>query len=264
MKFRIGFRSTLFTVMGLAILISLGTWQAKRYISKIAFEEARDARIDLPLAALQSPDELGAGDLDFRRIQVQGHWDRERLFLISHRVYRDDPGFWIVSPLLLSSDEEPRALLVNRGWIPFSQGRERAEELLEAVPDDVVTVTGLVHVLEYVVEDKAARQRLEADPLLGQGVVPMETYDVVAMNLASPAQGFERPIVLTMGDEDGRVTYPAASYDHIVEPYLTSETHFGYALTWYLLALALIAIWIAHGMGALNSPAYAGERGDRS
>ena len=263
MKFRIRFGSTFFTLLGLALLIFLGTWQAQRYISKKAFEEARDAQIDLPILEHPSGSEIANGAVDFRRIRISGHWDRERGFLIKHRVYRGKPGFWVVSPLFISTQEdpEPLALLVNRGWVPFTEGEERAETLLLALPEGEVTLTGLIHVLEYVVPDRSLREALDSEAFT-TGILAMDSYDTEAMNQALAAPGFERPLVLTIGESSTPTdTYPVASFDHITEPYLTSETHFGYALTWYVLALALIAIWVANGLGLLHAAAYSSPSG---
>lgn len=256
---------TFFSIIGLGLLLTLGTWQAKRYLSKSAFEEARDARIELSVLPVQSPQELADGEVDFRQIEIEGIWDRERLFLIRHRTFQSEPGFWVVNALLVPSENEPTALLVNRGWIPYQNGRERAAELLDALPVDTVRLTGLVHELEYVVRDDDLRTLLhQGGDVLPDGVITVSTYDTVAMNLATPVDGFDRDIVLTLSPDAQDTSYPIASYDHITEPYLTAETHFGYALTWYLLALALIAIWIAGAMGTLTSASYQGERNNES
>ena len=258
MKFRIRFWSTFFTTLGLALLIFLGTWQAQRYLSKKSFEEARDEQINLPVLAQPSLEEIAGGAVDFRQIRLAGTWDRDRSFLVKHRIYRGQPGFWLITPLLVSDpdQEESTALLVNRGWLPFSGGEERAAALLASLPQGEVKVEGLLHLLEYVVPDRGTRQSLAASPFSG-GILAIDSYDTEAMNQATPARGFDRPLVLTIGaDTLSPDSYPLASFDHITEPYLTSETHFGYALTWYVLAIALLAIWIANGLGLLHASAY--------
>ncbi len=255
MSFRIRFWPTFFTALGLILLICLGTWQLLRYQSAASFEGERDARIDEPIQVIDHPEELQNRDLDYRQISVNGRLDSDQLFLIKHRVYQGSPGFWAVSPLILDGEEQTYMLPVNRGWLPFEDGRDRAEELLAETDDSTVEFTGLLHRLDDVVGDDDFRDRLHSDAP-PQGVVELESYDITGINDAHRATSFDRPIVLTRSPDETSDELPLASYDHITTPYLTSDTHFGYMLTWYLLALALIAIWIAHGLGLLVSRAY--------
>lgn len=266
MSFRIRLWPTFFSVIGLALLVSLGSWQLSRFFDARAFEEQRDAKMDLPMVSVDSTEALSSGDLDFRRIEVEGVWDERYLFLIKHRVYQGTPGYWVVSPLHLTSRDESTALLVNRGWISIEDGPGQARQLLDTNDDEVISVTGLVHFLDDVVVDQGFHQRLD-DSSKPDGIIELESYDPTAIYRVLGAEDFDRPIVLTESPDPSREDAdPVASYDHITEPYLTAETHFGYMLTWYFLALALIAIWIAHGLGLLASPAYEerDERVDRS
>ena len=261
MSFRIRFWPTFFTVLGLLLLITLGTWQLQRYQSASTFEEERDARMDEPVEAVDSPDQLLDRELDFRQIQVRGTWAPERLFLIKHRVFQGDPGFWVVRPLLIEGNEHPSYMLpVNQGWVSFADGQETAQQLLDETNDEPVEIRGLLHRLDDVVPDDQFRNSIDDETDL-QGVIELESYDIEAINRTHEGPVFERPIVLTEAPDDASEesvddSQPIPSYDHITTPYLTSDTHFGYMLTWYLLALALIAIWIAHGLGLLVSRAY--------
>lgn len=255
MKFRPSLWSTVFSLLGLVLLIFLGTWQAQRFVSKKGFEEARDAQIELPPLLQQSPEAIASGELDFRQISIDGYWHRDHLFLIKHRVYRGQPGFWVITALEFSDQQEGPLLLVNQGWIPFGDGQAKADEILADLPKGQVTVHGLIHVLEYVVPDRRLRARhLEGE--LPTGVVEVDSYDTEAILMLLQRKSFDRPLVLTMGPESEDEQLPLASFGHITEPYLTSDTHFGYALTWYVLAIALIAIWVAQGLGLLQSRSF--------
>ncbi len=263
MSFRIRFWPSFFTAIGLALLVSLGTWQLNRFLDARTFEDQRDARMDLSVVGLESTNQLTDGELHFRRIEVEGIWDEELLFLIKHRVYEGMPGYWVVSPFVPTGDESSTALLVNRGWISIEDGLEQARHILDETPTSAETITGLVHRLDDVVVDDDFHERFdESSP--PTGVVELESYDTTAMHRTVQDPGLDRPIVLTLGpDSSPNESEPIPSFDYITEPYLTAETHFGYMLTWYLLALALLAIWVAHGLGLLASPAYE-ERGERS
>lgn len=220
------------------------------------FEERRDARIDAPVAPLESIDDLESGDYDFRRLQVDGLWDPDRLFLIKHRVFDGEPGYWIVSPLHIDDGDQKAALLVNRGWIHRHEGPEKAAQILDDTDDEPTSLTGLVHVLDEVIVDDDALQRLDNEPN-PTGVVVLNSYDTTSMHRAIDIDTLSRPMVLTKSpDPDGDQREPIASHHHITEPYLTAETHFGYMLTWYFLAIALVGLWIAYGFGVLHSRSY--------
>ncbi len=256
MSFRIHLWPTFFCVIGLLILGSLGTWQLTSYLDAADFEERRDARIDDAIADVDDPTELSEGDYDFRRIRVTGRFSTDRLFLIKHRVHDGHPGYWVVRPLEWSGDDGGRiALPVNLGWVPIEDGRQLAEAMLDDAAGETTTVAGLLHVVDDVVADDDFRDRLQSGDD-ARGVVELETYDIDAINDTAGDRSVGRPLVLTRSPDDTDADLPVASYNHITDPYLTAETHFGYMLTWYLLALALIAIWVTHGLGHLTSRSY--------
>lgn len=259
MSFRLHPWATLFTLLGLGILLSLGTWQLNRYQAAKDFEHDRDARIDRPVADVDDAHQLADGDYDFRRITVEGTFDDRHLFLINHRVHDGHPGHWVVRPLLVEADNSPPVMLpVNLGWISREEGPERAREMLEQTPEQTVEITGLLHRLDDVVADDDLREDLE-DGAETTGVVQLDSYDVEAINRSHPGRDLSRPVVLTRSPDDAPEDGPVADYDHITDPYLTADTHFGYMLTWYTLAVALLAIWFAHGLGLLKSKSYAGD-----
>ncbi len=257
MTLRIRFWSTFFSVIGLALLITLGTWQLIRYQEAKDFEDRRDAQIGEAPVDLLDLEALEAGDLDFRQIRARGTWDLDRTFLIKHRVLRGNPGAWVVNALILDghAEQDPPALMVNRGWIPFADAADRALLLQQELPEGPQTITGLVHPLDYVVVDDGAQQRLDELESV-TGVFELDSYDTTAMRRAFDGPTIERDLVLTISATDGADTYPTPTVGHVTDRYLTSETHFGYMLTWYLLALALIAIWLAGSLGMLGSRSY--------
>lgn len=250
-RFRAQLWPTLATLIGLAMLLSLGTWQFTRYAAKEVLETQQAAKIDLPTVPVQSLAEFTADAVDHRRILATGSLDLDYVFLIKHRIFRGNPGFWIVTPLRLAGDDQ--AILVNHGWIPKENGEEVAKAFI-ARADHPKSYEGLVHVLGYVVADRSLRERLAAGHSpAGEPLTYVESYDIEAIASALPYTVNERPVVFTLDPRHTGAPYPIASFDHITEPYLSAEKHLGYAITWYSLALALIAMFITHGLGMLRS-----------
>lgn len=243
---------TIFTALGLALLLGLGTWQTLRYKEKLRFEEIRDARAHLPILDANK-ELLASGDADLRQIRLQGKWQKDRLFLIKHRVYQGKPGSWIVSPFTLSGTD--MTILVNRGWAPFSYDESESAHFLEALPDKEITLTGLLHVLDRIIPDEQIRAEYPSSASSPPKILALHTYDLDAMQALSTGPTLNRPIILTLSDDtENPQKYPLPGQDHITAPYLTSQTHLGYAITWFTLASALLAIWLATAFGLLNSP----------
>lgn len=242
-------------VLGLGVLIALGTWQLQRYRQADDVEQRQAERLDAPLVDVDSPAQLGDSDLEYRRMRVEGRWDGERIFLINNRVHDGDPGWWVVRLLVVGSGKDSRVLPVNLGWVPREEGPQRARRLLEEPDHGPVAVTGLLYRPEEIAADQDFRADVDTDR--PRGVFEVDTLDVPAIARTHPATPFGRPLVLVRGPDDTSIDADlVAGYEHITEPYLTAERHFGYMLTWYLLAVGLLAIWLAHGFGFVGSRSF--------
>ncbi|MBA2662186.1 MAG: SURF1 family protein [Bradymonadaceae bacterium] len=250
-RFRVSLWPTLATLVGLSILLSLGTWQSLRYLEKSADEAQRDERRVLALSDIHALSDLGPA-LDYRQVRVHGRVDPAHTFLIKHRTHLGKPGFWLISALVLDGQQE--MLLVNRGWLPYREGRELAQGLRGS--DEEVFV-GLVHTLERVIADQRLRERIQVGTIEPEELVELDTYDLTAILGTLPMPTTTRPVIITLTDAHSGAPYPIASTDQITAPYLTADKHLGYATTWYTMALALLAMFIAYGMGMLRSRAMA-------
>ena len=247
-----GVAATLFALLGLALLLWLGSWQAIRYLEKTASESQRDALTDATPHRIETLEALNSGELDFHPVTLRGEFAQAPNFLMKHRVFRGKPGYWLVSPLILESGE---AVLVNRGWIPYERGEALAAAIVKRT-EGTQELSGLVHHLDYVVSDDATRASLESGGV-GDPMILWDSYDTEGMHQAIEFPTPTRAVVITLAPEHSGQPHPVASYAHITEPYLTAEKHFGYALTWYSLAVALIAIYVAAGFGSLRAQSMA-------
>jgi surfeit locus 1 family protein len=96
-----------------------------------------------PVTSLESVLSTGRSDpsaVVYRRVRVRGTYDAGREVLVRNRALDGAPGEWILTPLVTGPG---RAVVVNRGWVPFdTKGRVvRAEA---APPRGPVTVVGLL------------------------------------------------------------------------------------------------------------------------
>lgn len=248
-RFQLRFWPTLGTLVGLAILISLGTWQLTRYLEKLDLEAQRSERLDEDIVEVESLDAFEANAGAYNAVAVRGRLDPRYTFLFKHRVHDGKPGYWLGGVLRFA--EGDGGVLVNRGWIH----REHAAEVAtQAPPTQTRTYLGLVHAPNRIVADAATRQALEAGEVeLQNNVVEWDTYDLEAIADALPYETPADPMIVVLGPEHSREPYPVASFDYVTEPYLTSERHLGYVLFWYATAVALLSMYLAAGFGYLGS-----------
>jgi surfeit locus 1 family protein len=108
---------TVATVFTMAVTASLGFWQLDRAGQKIALQDQIDQRAQLP--AWQVADLVDASDPVegvHRPVQLRGQWVAEASVFLDNRQMATRNGFILVTPLKLS--DSPRAVLVQRGWVP--------------------------------------------------------------------------------------------------------------------------------------------------
>lgn len=240
-------------LVGLAILLALGTWQLLRFQEKSEAESLRDARLD-QAAVEATVGDLYSPDKDYRVVTLEGRFEPEHIFLFKYRVRDSVPGYWLGQ---IFEGNDGNRVLVNRGWIPFDGGLQIAEGLRS---DEETRLTGLVFTPQQVIPDDAARAALERGEEL-EPTSTWRTYDIAAIYDATGVEQ-PRPTVVIASPETSGDPYPVASYDYVIAPYLTAEKHLGYCVTWYTLAVALILMWVAYGFGYLGS--YARRAGGKS
>lgn len=214
---------TLATLAGLAILLSLGTWQLQR----MAWKREIIAHAEAQLAAPAQP--LPAGDLsalDYRRVSAAGSYLHHLAFAFGFSAENGRPGGRLITPFRLS---DGRTILVDRGWIP--------EDLLPPNVPDGLQPNGTV-ALEGIARwrDDAKRGWLVPDdtPALRRWY----NWDIPAM---AEALGIAiEPLLLVLERSEGPAELPNAKPVSIDFP----NDHLNYAITWYGLALVLLVIYI--------------------
>lgn len=110
--------ATIFTVMGIVILCSLGTWQIYRLewktdlLAKIESEYAKDAR-----TTIITSDQLKKAQEErtpFLRGTLKGIFDYKNEILVGPRSVKGNFIYDVITPLALN---DGKIILVNRGWV---------------------------------------------------------------------------------------------------------------------------------------------------
>lgn len=102
------------TLLVTTLTTRLGLWQLGRAEQKEQAHAQVLAQGQMP--ALQTQDFLKTNKLENgleRRVALEGEWLTQWTVYLENRSMRGQPGFWVFTPLKLSSD---RVVLVQRGW----------------------------------------------------------------------------------------------------------------------------------------------------
>jgi surfeit locus 1 family protein len=217
------------TLIGLAVLIALGTWQLQRLAWKeglIASIGARMADAPQPLSAIEGRFKI-QGDVDYYPVSLTGTVENagEQYFLSTHG---GQSGWNLYSPLKLA---DARIVMLNRGFVPYDL-RDPAKRP-GSLPTGVQTITGL------------ARNPLAAKPssITPENDPKSNTWywkDLrgMAENAAVPPDKL-LPFFIDDWTEQKPAALPVTRTTIISLP----NNHLQYAFTWYGLAAALAGVW---------------------
>ncbi len=218
----------LMTLVMLAVLLSLGTWQVRRLhwkeaiLAQIAHAEAAPP---IPLQAVPEP---------YTKVAVTGRLraDLSAQYAVEVRDTREGPqmGTFLVQPL-----ERPDGppLLVERGWVP----QKRTTPISQ--PPGETTITGYIHEAETpglfsAKDDPAARIFYTLDPAAigaSLGLPHVAPFILIALGPAPPE------------------LWPDPA-KHLPQP---PNNHLSYAITWYGLAVALVVIFLVWARRTLSA-----------
>jgi surfeit locus 1 family protein len=211
---------------GLVLLLGLGTWQLARLQWKEALIAAREAGLRARPAELPRALEA-ARALELHPVRVEGQFQNERELYLNLESARGEAGFHIVTPLVLA---DGATLLVDRGFVPTDHKAPDTRQAGELA--GTVSVTGLVRLPSI---GKPSWFTPDNDPARNSWFF----VDPAAMGKAA---GVERPLPFYV-DADASPNpggLPQGGQTLTDLP----NNHLQYAITWYALAVALIAIYI--------------------
>jgi surfeit locus 1 family protein len=231
---------TALSLVGLAVLIGLGTWQLQRkhwkdqLIAKIA---ARIAASPVPLSQAEQI-RLAAGDIDYLHVTARGrlHHDKERYL---YAPAKSGLGWHVYTPLEWAPSQ---VVWINRGFVPDE--RKDPASRREGQLSGEVEVTGLVRVPHGTGAFTPAN-----DVAHNLWYWP----DAAAMHASAFAGTGVRALAFTV-DADARPEPPGGLPRGGVTRLDLPNRHLEYALTWYGLALTLIGVYAAFAASRLRLP----------
>lgn len=249
---------TLLTLLGLAILVSLGSWQLRRLAWKEALIERVEKRANSPAVSLQAVLGIYTGSqmedtgdaIEFRRVALKGRFHHDLEFHVWNPGKRG-PAWSVVTPLTLSNllDAESRyplrSVLVIRGTVldPNKAPAGRAA----GSPDGELEFVGRVrlgHVGAFSNSHNAAKNEwYEFD------IEAMRK--AVATSLAGAAPEATANVAPFFVEAETATGGPAGPQPDLMKVNLTNR-HLEYALTWYGLAVTLLGVYLAFAFARMR------------
>lgn len=127
---------TLFVVLGALIMLRLGFWQLQRRAERLQRNATYISRTAQPPIRIDGPLDDPA-TVEYRQALVEGDFDYEHEIILLGHTRGGEPGVHLLTPLRLPG---ARAVLIDRGWIPYEE-RERAARAAYRGPEHA-TVRG--------------------------------------------------------------------------------------------------------------------------
>lgn len=227
---------TTFVLFGTALLLALGVWQLQRLEWKeglLAEIEARTTAqpVDLKQAIRLADD---GKDVNYLRVRVEGSFqhDKERYL---YGIADGKPGWHVITPLK-SSDGD--VVLVDRGFVPDElkdPAKRQAGEL-----QGTVAVTGLVRLPETKSMFMPANQP-------AQNLWFWRDLDGMTQSMFPTGTQAVAPFYLELEKSDVPGGWPEGGQTRLALP----NNHLQYAITWFCLAIGLLAVYGVYLRGLL-------------
>jgi surfeit locus 1 family protein len=225
-----------FTLVGVAILVSLGNWQVRRLawkedlIARVA-ERPNEPAVDLGAARFADLSDTPSflAENEYRTASMAGEY-RPQGEVLAFTALADPkgayggPGFWVMTPFAVEGSG--LVVYVNRGFVPQARKRDYAPP-----PAGETIVRGLIRSPEL------GSAFTPAPDLKERVFYARDVARIARETDAGPVAGF---FVDLLAGETPPGGLPQAGESRMTFP----NDHLQYAITWYGLAAALLGIFL--------------------
>ena len=221
---------TLMTIVGVIVMISLGTWQLHRLtwknnLQKRIYERQQQSTITDELFLQSTPQQFA--DAEYQRLQITGSWLHDYEMKLIGRVFNGRSGYHLITPLQTLSG---KIVIVDRGWVPFSQ--------INAIdrPLSLQIITGYIQNRVYknlfTPENNWVKRELYT----------LDIQDITHNNHFGSIVPFTLKQMV-----NAKLTLQLSRYPIPIELNATLyNKHLQYAFTWYAFAVILLVIYIIY------------------
>ncbi|WEO75629.1 SURF1 family protein [Cryobacterium sp. SO2] len=208
------------TIVFAVVCSGLGMWQ----LARRAEAQAEISRIDANFDAEPVPVADALPNLDsfvesqkWLPVELTGTYLIDEELLVRNRTYNINPGFEVLTPLLLDSGE---VFIVDRGWVPTGEDQDSPDSV-PAAPEGQVTVVARLKQGEPVLAGRSAS---------GNQVATINLPDIAERLGADTYTG---AYGLMKSEDPATEDRPMA----VQRPARDEGPHLSYAFQWFVFAL---------------------------
>jgi len=221
--------ATLFLFSG---LISLGIWQLNRAEQKKVIDKGVIDATNSPKINLNTWHDKPLTSMTYHTAMLTGQFDNQHQLLLDNRTYKGKAGYMVLTPFLLDSNAQsnhPKAILINRGWIPYQGDRNNIPDI--EVTNKTITVTGMIkNIGKSIVLNRSKQQTKDHYPKTIQAISTTEISSLLGYELL--------PVMIELDKQDKN------GFVRDWQPYYGSvDKHIAYAVQWFAMAIVLLFLF---------------------
>lgn len=272
--------STLVTVLIFPFLVYLGFWQLNRMTEKKHLKTNFEKQLNSSskslkeLNALNTANKDPSKDLRFYKIKATGQFLNTHQLLLDNQVSGGQSGYLVITPFIPEDDN--KILLVNRGWIPIGEDRNKIPQIFAIEPP--VTLEGILnkpsqplrlfnfnsnHKLENPIYplvlqsiDFKSLSNLMKNDILPYIINLQSSASILPTNITN-----SKEISTESNNESNSLSNPSSvfssPYTYKILPLtfgVSSDRHLGYALQWFTMAFIALCYYVVINFHKKGTP----------
>ena len=219
-------KMTILVLLAMAVMARLGIWQLDRLEQRKAFNTRVQTQLDQPTLILEGDAfEEDLENMEYRDVIAQGTFDHTAEIALRNQVWNNQAGVHLLTPLKIKDSD--KAILVNRGWIPYEDFM--SGDWSKYSEPGIVKVSGMIRASESE-PDFGGRN----DPIPMPGEAPLKAWHLANVEGISRQVPYKLlPIYIQHSPDPNWTSLPYRSEPDLE---LTEGSHFGYAIQWFTFA----------------------------
>ena len=231
------FFTTLLALVAIGVMIRLGFWQLDRLTQRRAFNAEVSRRLQAP--PLTFADLTSLGDplgLEYHAVALRGEYDFTQQVALSNQDWQGQPGVRLITPLVIADSN--RAVLVDRGWIPY-------EESAPANWNKFAEL-GMVEVRGWILPTQTS--------LFPTAPVTRHQDSWFRVDIAALQAQISHPLLPVYIQQSPDPARKQLPYRSELNVDLSEGPHMGYAMTWFAFAAILSVGYAGYVLGGHGQP----------
>lgn len=214
---------SLMTLVAVAVLLGLGTWQLQRMQWKSEIIATIERNVALPVSPLPY-DNIDVEAWHYRKAKVVGRFHHDKEIHLYAASAKGKPGYLIITPL-----ERPNGSFVmfNRGWVPLDKRNPKTR--LAGQVEGIQTVVGM------------GRKPWSQNTFVADNEPQENIWFYGDLDGMAKFRGIVHyaPLFLEADETPNPGGLPLGGQSRIN----IKNDHLSYALTWFSLAIALLLVY---------------------